>query len=235
MFSTQSAIYGKLSVIKSAAIIVLRLIWGCAMMRVIVITFAMLGWSFYVMSGGPDFEPRGTRAEQPAQVASVSEPKPATVPAARVEGLVTNVAARAVPARVEPEPLVEENTAAVLSQIATDPLSQFSAFDEDGVSFTLASLEDGAAGLLQVETEVQDDVTPTSQVIEPEKDIREISGTRVNMRDGPGTIYPIIAKATIGQRVEVLSESGTGWLRLRLLPGQSVGWISASLVRKPTN
>ncbi|UWR04954.1 SH3 domain-containing protein [Ruegeria conchae] len=187
------------------------------------------------MSGGPDFEPRGTRAEQPVPIASAPAPKPTPAPTSRAEELVTNVATRPVAARAEPEPLAEEETAVVLSQVAANTLPQFSAFDQDGASFTLASLEDGAAGLLQVETEVQDDITPTSQVIEPEKDIREISGTRVNMRDGPGTIYPIIAKANIGQRVEVLSDSGTGWLRLRLLPGQSVGWISASLVRKPTN
>ncbi len=205
------------------------------MTRVIVITFAMLGWSFYVMSGGPDFEPRGTRAEQPVPIASVPEPKPTSAPTPPAEELVTNVATRPVAARAEPEPLAEEDTAVVLSQVAANTLPRFSAFDGDGASFTLASLEDGAAGLVQVETEVQDDITPTSQIIEPEKDIREISGTRVNMRDGPGTIYPIIAKANIGQRVEVLSDSGTGWLRLRLLPGQSVGWISASLVRKPTN
>ena len=205
------------------------------MTRVIIITFAMLGWSFYVMSGGPDFEPRGTRAEQPVRVASTPEPKPIPAPTSRAEELVTNVATRTVSERVQPEPKVEEDAAVVLAQAATDPLSQFSAFDENGASFTLASLEDGAAGLLQVEAEVRDDATPVSQVVEPEKDIREISGTRVNMRDGPGTIYPVIAKARLGQRVEVLSESGTGWLRLRLLPNQSVGWISASLVRKPTN
>ncbi len=213
------------------------------MKRVIVITFAMLGWSFYVMSGGPDFEPRGTRTEQPVRVASVPEHEPASdhAPRAkddhapRAEDLVTNVAARIVQARAQLEPQVEEDAAVVLSQVTNDPLSQFSAFDENGVSFTLASLEDGAAGLLQVEAEVQDDITPVNQVIEPEKDIREISGTRVNMRDGPGTIYPIIAKAKLGQRVEVLSDSGTGWLRLRLYPDQRVGWISASLVRKPTN
>ena len=60
-----------------------------------------------------------------------------------------------------------------------------------------------------------------AQFPEPEKDIREISGTRVNMRDGPGTIYPIIGKATIGQKVEVLSESGTGWLRLRVIAARN--------------
>lgn len=204
------------------------------MTRVIVITFAMLGWSFYVMSGGPDFEPRGMRTEQPVRLAAIPEPEPAPAPTSRAEELVTNVAARAVPARANPEPTSEE-AAAVLTQVAAEPLSQFSTFDENGTSFTLASLEDGVAGLGQVTVEVQDDVTPATQVIEPEKDIREIAGTRVNMRDGPGTIYPIIAKAVIGQRVEVMGDSGTGWLRLRLLPDQRVGWIAASLVRKPTN
>ena len=99
----------------------------------------------------------------------------------------------------------------------------------------MASLEDGVAGLRQISTEIQDDANPTPQVIESEKDIREISGARVNMRDGPDTIYPIIAKASIGQRVEVLGDSGIGWLRLRLFPDQRIGWIASSLVRKPTN
>ncbi|EEE36489.1 SH3, type 3 [Rhodobacteraceae bacterium KLH11] len=195
----------------------------------------MLGWSFYVMSGGPDFEPRGTRAEQPVRTASAPKPEPVPAPNSRAQDLVTNVAARTAPTPVQPEPKIENDVTAVLSQVATDPLPRFSAFDENEVSFTLASLEEGAAGLLQVDTDAQDDVTPASQEVEPEKDIREISGTRVNMRDGPGTIYPVIAKATIGQRVEVLGDSGTGWLRLRLFPDQRVGWISASLVRKPTN
>jgi len=33
----------------------------------------------------------------------------------------------------------------------------------------------------------------------------------------------------------ILGESGTGWLRLRVLPAQQVGWVSASLVRKIAN
>lgn len=108
-------------------------------------------------------------------------------------------------------------------------------FDDQGATFTLASLEEGAAALRQVAPEPSTDQAENPVPAEPQKDIREISGTRVNMRDGPGTIYPVIGKAAIGQKVEVLSESGTGWLRLRVLPGQQVGWISASLVRKTSN
>ncbi|WP_254429858.1 SH3 domain-containing protein [Ruegeria atlantica] len=203
------------------------------MTRLIVLTFAALGWCFYVMSGGPNFEPRGMRSDQPARVASVS--KPATVAPARVEELVTNVAVRTPSARAQPQPDTEEIVQIVAEPASLQALSGISVFDDQSASITLASLEDGVAGLRQTADAPLPETSDATVIPEPEKDIREISGTRVNMRDGPGTIYPIVGKATIGQKVEVLSESGTGWLRLRVLPAQQVGWISASLVRKIQN
>lgn len=205
------------------------------MMRLIVVTFAALGWSFYVMSGGPDFEPRGTRDAQPVQVASVAEAakKPEHVQPA--QELVTNVAVRAPLVRQQPQPASQDPAVIAAVQENQTPITGLSAFANQGANFTLASLEDGAAGLRQAETEVLNDAPPAPEVFEVEKDIREISGTRVNLRDGPGTIYPIIGKTTIGQKVEVLGESGTGWLRLRVVSAQQVGWISASLVRKTAN
>lgn len=199
------------------------------MTRLIVLTFAALGWCFYVMSGGPNFEPRGLRTEQPERVASA--PKPAPVAPARVEELVTNVAVRTPSERVQTSIKTEEVVQIVAEPASLPSLSGVTVFDDQSATITLASLEDGVAGLRQVtDKPVEIEATP-----EPARDIREITGTRVNMRDGPGTIYPIIGKATIGQQVEVLSESGTGWLRLRVLPAQQVGWISASLVRKIEN
>lgn len=208
------------------------------MTRLILVTFAALGWVFYVMSGGPDFEPRGLRVDNPQRMAAVFQPapQPVTPAPAPVEELVTRTTFQPildVEILAEPKPVPgEEETKALLSQVAAGLRANPSLFEDQGVSLTLASLEGGVAALQQVAT----DAAPEDPVLivssEPEKDIREISGTRVNMRDGPGTIYPIIGKATIGQKVEVLSESGTGWLRTRVLPGQQVGWISASLVRK---
>lgn len=204
------------------------------MTRLILVTFAALGWAFYVMSGGPDFEPRGLRSDNPQRMAATFEPAPKTV--APVEELVTRAAVQPIPVIdliAEPEPVLgEEETKALLSQVAAGLQANPSLFDDQDVTLTLASLEGGVAALQQVATDAEPAVAP---VPDPEKDIREISGTRVNMRDGPGTIYPIIGKATIGQRVEVLSDSGTGWLRTRVFPGQQVGWISASLLRKTTN
>ncbi len=203
------------------------------MTRLIVITFAALAWCFYVISGGPDFEPRGLRSDQPERVATVQTPAP--IAPTRVEELVTNVAARAPTERVQPEAQIEEVVEIVTESASLATFSGLSVFQDQGANITLASLEDGVNGLRQVTEDAQEEVVEAPVIPEPEKDIREISGTRVNMRDGPGTIYPIIGKATIGQKVEVLSDSGTGWLRLRVLPQQQMGWVSASLVRKISN
>ncbi len=214
------------------------------MTRLILITFAALGWAFYVMSDGPDFEPRGLRADNPQRMAAAFQPTPepkAPAPAP-VEDLVTQVSfapepavepAPALDALAQPEPaLTEDETKALLAQVAAGLQANPSLFEDQTVTLALASLEDGITSLQQVATDADPEVVEVPALPEPEKDIREISGTRVNMRDGPGTIYPIIGKARIGQKVEVLSESGTGWLRLRVLPGQQIGWISASLVQK---
>ncbi|WP_237215951.1 SH3 domain-containing protein [Ruegeria lacuscaerulensis] len=201
------------------------------MTRLIVISFAALGWCFYVMSGGPEFEPRGLRSEQPVRIAA--QPSPTQIAPAPAEALVTNVAARTPTVRITPIKQQPEIVEFVAEPASLEGFNGLSVFDTQTSGIQLASLEDGVTGLKQVPAETQqaDPIAPA----EPEKDIREISGTRVNMRDGPGTIYPIIGKATIGQKVEILSDSGTGWLRLRVLPQQQVGWISASLVGKSTN
>ncbi|WP_234416676.1 SH3 domain-containing protein [Ruegeria sp. Alg231-54] len=203
------------------------------MTRLIILTFTALGWCFYVMSGGPDFEPRGLRSDQPVRVASVSQS--AEVAPTRVEELVTSVALRTPTVRTQPQPETEEIVQIVPEPASLPSLSGLSVFDDQTANITLASLEDGVAGLRQTDEAPLPETSEAAAIPEPEKDIREISGTRVNMRDGPGTIYPIVGKAAIGQKVEVLSDSGTGWLRLRVLPAQQVGWISASLVRKIQN
>ena len=61
-------------------------------------------------------------------------------------------------------------------------------------------------------------------------DMREIVATRVNMRAGPGTSSDILMRLAKGDSVEVLEDNGSGWLRLRALPADRVGWIAARLV-----
>ncbi|MEX0278673.1 MAG: SH3 domain-containing protein, partial [Ruegeria sp.] len=177
--------------------------------------------------------------QQPVQVASTSEPAPKPITPAPAEDLVKKAAiqqTQPVQPKAEPKPAVAQaDTQALLTQVAAGLNADLSLFDGQAATFSLASLDQGATALQQIAPPTSDETPQTSAPAEPVKDIREVSGTRVNMRDGPGTIYPIVGKVTIGQKVEVMSDSGTGWLRLRVLPGQQIGWISASLIRKTEN
>ena len=65
---------------------------------------------------------------------------------------------------------------------------------------------------------------------DPETDRRSIRAARVNMRQGPGTAYPIITRLLAGDEVIVIGDSGTGWLHLRTPDNEHFGWIAASLV-----
>ncbi|GAB5435428.1 SH3 domain-containing protein [Falsiruegeria mediterranea] len=206
-------------------------------MRFVLVSFAFLGFAFYELSGGADFEPRGVRPDEPEKVAYSPAPKPK--PVAEPVTAVALVAKPVLkprqnkveaPGPVEEPALTAEETAKRLAQIKPGLQSGLNSFGQNvGASLTLASLEQGAVSF---QTNTESEAPQVAAPEEPKADIREVLGTRVNMRDGPGTIYPVVARLNIGHKVEVLSESGTGWLRLRVLPEQQMGWIAASLVSK---
>ncbi len=205
------------------------------MARFIVVTFLFMGIAFYQLSGGSDFEPRGVRADKTAAVSSsVSAPTPIQV--SDVEPvLAPRKSGKAATQNAMPEPDTAAIEAAVRLAKARVSLSDGLTLlgDQNAVQgLQLASLSEGVVGLRTApieETETSDE--PVSQeYTSPEPDIREVKGTRVNMRHGPGTNYEVVTSLTLGHEVEVLSDSGTGWLRLRTRPEGTMGWISASLI-----
>lgn len=211
-------------------------------MRFVILSFIFLGWAFWELSGGSDFEPRGIRSA-PVETASVApRPEPKSLVEIRADTLVAKPAL--TPQRtvqnVQSEPEVEDNPEQTLkdnvAQLALARTQLGSGLDlfasQNDQTLTLASLEQGATSLTTVETAPEPTETVAEPIPEPVRDIREVTGTRVNMRDGPGTVFPVIGRLNIGHQVEVLGESGTGWLRLRVLPEQNIGWIAASLVSK---
>lgn len=216
-------------------------------MRLIVSSFAILAVVFYELSGGADFQPPEppkpvTRAEPQLSAASLpvlARPAAKTPLGQSRERIVARQVAQQVaekPTTVESVPPAapdSQNAAQVRSSLSQG-LTLLPSSDQNG-SMQLVSLELGASGLRQapptaVATEEPAATPRTDAVPDIPKDLREVTGTRVNMRDGPGTIYPVVARLNIGHKVEVLGDSGTGWLRLRTLPGQQLGWISSSLV-----
>lgn len=58
-----------------------------------------------------------------------------------------------------------------------------------------------------------------------------VDAPTANVRSGPGTNYPVAARAREGARVELVSEHN-GWYQVKV-PGGGVGWISGTLLVLP--
>lgn len=189
------------------------------MWRFILVTFAMLGWAFYELSGGSDYAP----LDGSLQAANDSMPEPqrphATVAATAEENReeaqgvvasaasgasafeITLAAARETAPDVQPDPKPWE---AASSSLFSDPV-----------------LPAGVQGLA---------VPPPEPEPEPAADIRTVSAAAVNMRNGPGTGYSVLAKLSFGDRVEVLNDPGQGWVKLRVEETGRVGWMADFLL-----
>lgn len=200
------------------------MVYSFFMRRFVFLSFLLLGWVFYVLSGGADFVPRGVR---PAPVvAARTDPAPIRPTGTLAARTTPVLAPRQMTQAPKPTPTLAVDTPQSVAPRGN--LAAALATDQPRGELQLASLAQGAAGLREMAaaTETPQDAPA---VEETAADIRQITGLRVNMREGPGTIYPVIARLQLGDEVEVLDRSGTGWLRLRG-PDRQIGWIAASLV-----
>lgn len=176
------------------------------MYKFIFLTFAFLAWGFYEMSGGKDFEPATKIAQAtPIQVSSKSEAKPgADAPADTA--VLPEVARAATPA-----PAFDIRKPDQAELAAVDPA-------------VLQSFGNPLTG------EPPQAKVITAAVDPAPADLRSVTGNRVNMRNGPGTSYSVVASLPRGAEVEVLSEPGNGWLKLRVTESGRIGWMADFLV-----
>lgn len=189
------------------------------MWRFILVTFAMLGWAFYELSGGSDYAPLDGSLQAETRDASETDLPASTVAASAEEdrddarGIVANsargtsafeltlAAARETAPVAEPDPKPWESASASLF---SDPV-----------------LPPGARARVAALPEPEP---------EPAADIRTVSAAAVNMRNGPGTGYSVLARLSFGDRVEVLNDPGQGWVKLRVEETGRVGWMAESLL-----
>lgn len=218
------------------------------MSRFVAVSFLFMGWAFYELSGGADFKPQErsgtqTAAVKPAPDARVTAASLVTRPVIRPKGAAE---AEMPPERiaeaglVQPQLDADTSPAADLAQLAAlgaslAPGGLISGADPAG-SVQVASLEGGLAGL-NLDSSLTLEAAPETlaALVETEDtgpDLRQVTASAANMRGGPGTSYPVIGRMTRGQEVEVLSDTGTGWLRLRDAQKNKVGWIAASLISR---
>lgn len=64
-------------------------------------------------------------------------------------------------------------------------------------------------------------------------DIREVAGSRVNMRQGPSTGFDVVATFNGGTKLEVLEINLDGWANVTTIDGGFEGWMAERLLTDP--
>ena len=193
----------------------MAILWGLVdMYKFMIATFLMLGWGFYEMSGGADFEPErvafadtAAEPESPLVEQIVVEQDVAPAPligliqTQETDAVVTPVALQVEPVAEEPEQSAETEVVAALTD----------------------ALQEATPATLTFEPV---DTTPAADVV----DLRAVAGTRVNMRTGPGTDFSVLATLPRGTEAEVLEVDVTGWARIRIIGSGQIGWMAERLL-----
>lgn len=185
----------------------------------IILTFGFLGFAFYELSGGSEFEPASARiaAAHPA----VIEPEAQVIAA---------IASEVTPATQT------INTASITKIDSTPSVTR--------VSLNLTNVTEAAEQVVATTPATVTDSADTPQIILPsliattdtfdttpvDDDIRTVSGNRVNVRDGPSTDYGIVSKLQRGETVQILEDSGDGWVRIQPVDGGKTGWMADFLL-----
>ena len=185
-------------------------------------------------------EPAAARPAQPVEQPQVAALQPATE---RTASATTRTEAVILQASSRP---LEDSQMNVIPQSALgarvnilDGLSQFSNRPSlhmvNGVQ--VASLgNDRPIGLPEEEpAQVAEPAQPQAEAenyaeAPAVSDMREVVGSHVNMRTEPTTQSDIMARLDRGHPVEVLGDNKRGWLRIRIMPEDRVGWIAERLI-----
>ncbi|MBN9888610.1 SH3 domain-containing protein [Salipiger abyssi] len=178
------------------------------MTRFILLTFGFLGWAWYEMSGGSAYE-AGTSAKAVSVAEAMQLPEVARAETGAAD--LTSVSlARATTAEI-PAPKLDLTLAAAAAETP--------AKIEPAPTVTVAAVN------------VRSDAAPAAPELEILPDMRQVTGSRVNMRNGPGTEYSVVSQLLRGDRVEVLSDPGLGWVKLKVAETGRVGWMSDDFLR----
>ena len=179
--------------------------------RFIVLSFLIMGWAFYELSGGSDFVPESrTLATAGSEASPEIATRAETVTLASLEEVPEGTAGQGLTL-----PLVQQDAAITLPEGAADDIT---------AAVAAVVTEPEPAPLPEPE------IAPAAAVAPGTLDLRQVAGDRVNMRDGPGTGYGVVDTLTQGTQAEVLEFDGTGWVRIRVLDTDQTGWVAERLL-----
>lgn len=202
--------------------------------KFILITFGVMGWAFYEMSGGADFEPASVRLANasPVTQTDLSDPK---------NGIsIKSVTPQVTAAVVTDDTDLRVDNAVMRSDVdltqvtVANDARPVPAIEPQTASYQEPAQADTAETEIVMQSLIVRDepltATNVSLQAEPAGDIRTVSATRVNVRGGPGTDFGVVSKLGAGDAIEVLEDNGDGWVRMRPLDGGSEGWMADFLL-----
>ena len=181
------------------------------MWKYLFLCFAMLGWAFFELSGGQDFEP--------ALAMSVSE---------------------VVTPTDDVDPIDRSFDREEVARAATNALRSIEFDDHAEAAAPVNVVTDAALWKVSADTETSviienifEDVVPVVAAAVPsDENLYAVSVNRANMRNGPSTRNGVIAKLERGTAVQLLPSSSGSWVKLRVVETNRVGWISKKLLKK---
>ena len=181
------------------------------MWKYLFLCFVMLGWAFFELSGGQDFEP--------ALATSVSE---------------------VVAPSDDVDPIDRSFDREEVARAATNALRSIEFDDHAEAAVPVNVVTDAALWKVSADTEtsaiienILEDVVPVVAAAVPsDENLYAVSVNRANMRNGPSTRNGVIAKLERGTAVQLLPSSSGSWVKLRVVETNRVGWISKKLLKK---
>lgn len=225
------------------------------MWRFMLITFAVLGFAFWELSGGADYKPgvgsRQYAAAMDARDAAQSEAlaaaqaeraRPAAAGMSDSERTIATIQPATAKITVDGAQVTLASAGAAApatdrakrlhltlgGEAATRPSVATVKADPDKIARLVAAArvgrENPAAVVVETAAAVQDDG----------RDMRKVRSERVNLRAGPGTDFAVAGKLTRGARVEVLEDTGDGWVRLEVEETGEIAWM-ADFLLAPAN
>lgn len=210
------------------------------MKKFVLISFGFLGWAFYEMSGGAEFEPASVRyADVIAQTKQAQPLTPTEQPVVTAQA----------PTIVDTDPPLSQTQATEVTRVALNlnaleealadapETEDASAAQTDDAPFGVPRNVDSLSGNAPTPAIIPSLIVPSSQTEQvavtqtaSTADVRTVSGSRVNVRGGPSTDFEIVTRLLRGDAVEILEDNGDGWVRMRPTDGGPEGWMADFLL-----
>lgn len=205
------------------------------MWRLMLVAFLGLGWAYYEMSGGSDFRPASEMTVEERAALGLRTPSDEVLARLEEEAAEAAVQAEADAAAEAAEAAQQVQVSDTTTQSGGPALEQVvetvAAEPEQEIILPEAAFLVSAPAI----SAIGDAVAEASQQIEvflpaTPADIRRVSGSRVNMRSGPGTDYGVVTVLSQGEEAEVLEDLGNGWVRLRVVATGEEGYMAGRLL-----